>query len=435
MVSFNRRNFLKSATVSALTGSCYAAFMHENNAYAEETQSVKEAESIPKRNRCPYRDIQWETAYQVHTTTHGHATRQRELQKYLDRGFKFLTLSNYYPSAPYCPAVKMTYNYYKLHHTHPVMRAGKLTQGPFNWNEIVAPWIEQVDEKFRRSFPFKEGGPAFEPLPEGVLEAPNAEHHSFTDAGVHICAPGSAYASGTFDAHNDYKTMSNGKYNFGTGLPWREAFRKMFDGLIFPDGGGLTINHPVWSRLKKDLMMEMLEYDPRVLGIEVFNQSSGSSERYPWSDSYSEEHWDYALSHGCQCFGFFVPDWGYTEGVNVLLVPEMTVHECLRAYRLGNWYGAIKGRGILNFKSIHFKDSGNETDGEKMTGGVLSAETDKTAKFQIISALGVVHETVSEKLSFTVEKEDYARHVFLRIRAFATDDSGEILFSQPFMLG
>ncbi|MBR4372229.1 MAG: hypothetical protein IKS92_14350, partial [Victivallales bacterium] len=60
--------------------------------------------------------------------------------------------------------------------------------------------------------------------------------------------------------------------------------------------------------------------------------------------------------------------------------------------------------------------------------------TDKKARFQVISKQGVVSETESDKLEFKVAKEDYGKHIFLRIKAFATDDSGEIIYSQPFML-
>ena len=188
------------------------------------------------------------------------------------------------------------------------------------------------------------------------------------------------------------------------------------------DGGGVTINHPAWSRLKYDHMMELLDHDPRVLGIEVYNQGCVKSEMYPWSKAYCEDYWDYALGLGRQCFGFFVPDWSVTEGTNVLIVKEKTVHECLKAYRQGNWFGAIKGRGILNFTNIHFD------------GATLLAKTDKKARFQVISKQGVVSETESDKLDFKIAKEDYGKHIFLRIKAFATDDSGEIIYSQPFML-
>ena len=377
--------------------------------------------SVPERNRRPYADINWEKSFQVHTTSHGHCIRQEHLNAFLERGFGLLTMSNYYPSAPWYPASKMTENYYRLHHDFPVMVNGVRTDGPFDWNSILKPWIDDVEEKYRVEYPFKEGAPVFEPLPEGVLEAPNAEHHAFIGSPTHLCAPGSAYASGTFDARDFFKSMSHG-YHFGSGEPWRIAIDRMIDGLIYPDGGGVTINHPSWSRLERDHMMELLDYDPRVLGIEVFNQGAGNKTKYPWSDAYSEDYWDYALGLGRQCFGFFVPDWALTEGTNVLIVKEKTVHECLKAYRQGNWFGAIKGRGILNFTFIRF-------DGE-----TLLATTDKKARFQVISKQGVVAESESNTVEFKVEKEDYGKHIFLRIKAFATDDSGEIIFSQPFML-
>ncbi|MBR4222254.1 MAG: hypothetical protein IKR81_13925, partial [Victivallales bacterium] len=343
------------------------------------------------------------------------------LNAFLERGFGLLTISNYYPSAPYCPASKMTVNYYRVHHDFPVMVNGVRTDGPFDWNKILAPWVDELEEKYRSQYPFVEGGPLFKPLPEGTLEAPNAEHHSFVGSPTHMCAPGSAYASGTFDARDFFKTKTHG-YHYGTGEPWRKAIDRMIDGLIFADGGGVTINHPTWSRLKMEHMMEILDYDPRVLGIEVFNESAGDKNKYPWSDSYSEDYWDHALGLGRQCFGFFVPDWGVKEGTNVLIVKEKTVHECMKAYRQGNWFGAIKGRGLLNFTYIGF-------DGAK-----LQATTDKAARFQVISKEGVISETTGDKLEYSIAKDDYAKHTFLRIKAFATDDSGEIIFSQPFML-
>ena len=137
---------------------------------------------------------------------------------------------------------------------------------------------------------------------------------------------------------------------------------------------------------------------------------------------YSEDYWDYALGLGRQCFGFFTPDWGLKEGVNVLIVKEKSVYECLKAYRDGNWFGAIKGCGILNFTGIWF-------DGE-----TLRATTDKRARFQVISKQGIVSESEGDILEFRVARQEYAGHVFLRIKAFATDDSGEIIYSQPFML-
>ncbi len=40
-------------------------------------------------------------------------------------------------------------------------------------------------------------------------------------------------------------------------------------GLIDPEGGGITLNHPGG---KMDTYLEMLDFDSRVLGLEVWNQ-------------------------------------------------------------------------------------------------------------------------------------------------------------------
>lgn len=399
----NRRDFLK--------GTAAAAVLSGMN-----MQAIAAEKQVQPRNRRPYQNLDWDKIHQVHTTSHGHCVNQYMLDSYLKRGFEFLTLSNYYPSAPYCPGKSMTGYYYRLHHDFPVVVNGKLTPGPFDWNKIIAPWADELPEKFRSQYPFKEGGLIFPNFPEGILEAPNAEHHGFIGSTTHMCAPGSAYCSGTFDAHNDFKTMSKGGYHFGTGLPWKQAIDKMIEGLIYPDGGGVTINHPNWSKLKQEHVDEILDYDPRVLGIEVFNQTTNPDE------AYSEDYWDATLASGRQCFGFFVPDWNRTEGVNVLLVPEKNVHECLKAYRNGNFYGAIKGCGKLTFKKISF-------DGEWFT-----VEMDKVARIELISKRGVISKAQAQKFEYCVAPSDFAAHGYLRLKAYALDGSDEILFTQPIML-
>lgn len=371
------------------------------------------AQSQPGRNPRPYQGLDWASAHQVLTTTHIHVSNQKKLDIFLKRGFEFFTLSNYYPSAPYYPMSAMRVGQFRVRQEHAVVKNGVLTPGPFEWNDILAPWIDQVDEEYRKSYPFKVGGPMFTDLPPGLMEAPNAEHHSFTNTRAHINAPGSLYASGTFDARNRFLSAKHG-YNFGTGLPWQTAFANMLEQLLIPDGGGITINHPHWSGLTDENIAEMLDFDPRVLGIEVFNQSCGRVGK-----AWSEEHWDRVLATGRQCFGFFVPDHATTEGVNVLLVKEKTAADCLRAYRLGNWYGALKGSG-LRFQKI------------ACDGKVLTVECDRDANIQIISKLGVVAEKQASALTFPITEP--AQHVYLRAKATAVDDSGEILFSQPFMM-
>jgi hypothetical protein len=398
-------------------------------ASAPRVRATSAKSGVPERNRRPYDGLDWSNVVKVKTTSHGHCTSQWWLNQYLKRGLELITMSNYYPSAPWCPAANMTENYYKLHHTFPVMVNGVRRDGPFDWNAIIDPWKSELSADYAKDFPFVEGGRIFQSLPAGILEAPNAEHHRFLledgsiATNLHMCSPGSTFASGTFDAHNYYKTLSHG-YNYGSGEYWGTAIDRMIDGMVYPDGGGVTINHPSWTKLDRYLMAEILDWDPRVLGIEVIEGKGYNSESY----------WDWALSTGRQCFGFFVPDWWVDQkvfGANILCVPEKTVHECMKAYRLGNFYGAKNAQDELAFTSISFNDGEGGTK-------TISATTDKTARFEIITSHGVVKETTGTSVTWSSEMDGEWQgpkyHIFARVKAYATDGSGEELFSQPFML-
>ena len=115
-------------------------------------------------------------------------------------------------------------------------------------------------------------------------------------------------------------------------------------------------------------------------------------------------------------------------GVTVLVTPERTVHACLKAYRDGNFYGAKRGLNELKFTRISFG------------GTTVEAETDKPARLEVITGLGVVKsEKKSTAIKWTMDKEyEWSgprndAHIFARIKAYALDGSGEELFSQPFM--
>ena len=107
----------------------------------------------PPRNRRPYAGLDWQKVQRVKTTSHGHCMDQKFMDAYLERGFGLLTLSNYYPSAPGLPAAKMTKNYYRLHHEHPVMVNGKRVDGPFDWNSIVGPWKGEMSDADAKRWP------------------------------------------------------------------------------------------------------------------------------------------------------------------------------------------------------------------------------------------------------------------------------------------
>ena len=188
-------------------------------------------------------------------------------------------------------------------------------------------------------------------------------------------------------------------------------------GLVDPLGGGVTINHPRWSKFAYDAPLKYLDHDPRVLGMEVINGK--------YRD---EDYWDHALKTGRQCFGFFVPDWSLWNGCNVLLVKERTVSACLRAYREGNFYGAVHG-GRVQFTNLVFN------------GRTIEAATDKPVKFELISAQGKVAETTGKEFSFKVPASAQS-HVYFRLKAYLVDGSGNVLpeadgdtlYGQPFMV-
>jgi hypothetical protein len=428
-----RKEFLAaSAAMMAAGGSRFVATAADGMKPVLPASTLNPQPSTPApRNRHPYKGIDWATAHQIRSTTHVHCKTQADLDVILKRN-DFLTLSNYYPSAPWWPLSKMTENYYRVHHDFPVMVKGQRVEGPFDWNKVVGQWVKELPPERQQEYPFKEGGQIFGPLPEGVLEAPNAEHHNFFgDDGkrivrLHLNAPGSAFASGTFDQWQKrmFQTGVRGGYDFGSGEHWRTAVDRMIEGLIYPDGGGVTINHPKWSSHDRMFLLKMLDYDPRILGIEVVEGGANKSEAY----------WDWVLATGRQCFGFFVPDHSIRRkdgafGVNVLVTPERSVHACLKAYREGNFYGALHGLNELKFTRIAFN------------GTTVEAETDKPARFTVITGLGVVKNVArGTSVKWTLEKEsDWSgsrkdAHIFARIKAYALDGSGEELFTQPYML-
>ena len=103
------------------------------------------------------------------------------------------------------------------------------------------------------------------------------------------------------------------------------------------------------------------------------------------------------------------------------------MHECLKAYRQGNFYGSLHAMGELRFTSVAFD------------GRTVSASTDGPAKLQVITAMGVVKETRGVSISWTVPTGMYfdngpKMNVFARVKAYAADGSDEIIWSQPFML-
>ncbi len=331
-------------------------------------------------------------------------------------GLEFATFSNYYPSTPYWP-------YQSVHE-----KAVQLYQNGYIQDGVYHP--ERID--FRQKFaewgedcsilPADEGARLFPDGPADLLEAPNAEHHCFSDYNVylHITAPGSTFSSGNYYSRRNQILDKHG-IHMGTAMPWRQAFQCMFDNLIVPDGGGVVINHPHWSHLPHKFLCDMLDFDARVLGMEVINADCGAD-----FTSAAESQWDEVLGTGRQCYGFWTQDHlkldlGELRGRCILMPEERSVESCLKAYRQGRFYGAIKGHG-LNFESVTFD------------GRTLRVRCDKEAIILLMTHQGVEVELwTGRELVYTVKDEDRSKHVFLRATAL-DQQSGEKLFTQAFML-
>ena len=98
-----RREFVGGAALAAVSAGATMA------AGAAATEPAKPPADKP-RNRRPYAGLDWSKVIRVKTTSHGHCPTQWYLDQYLKRGFGLITMSNYYPSAPWWPASKMTKN-------------------------------------------------------------------------------------------------------------------------------------------------------------------------------------------------------------------------------------------------------------------------------------------------------------------------------------
>ncbi len=385
----------------------------------------------------PYESLDWLSAIRVPSTPHMHLSApwedpplsaQLRLENAYRHGLRHFPVSNYYPSAPCMPGTRLSD--FRLRQSWSTTRDGVPVPAPINWNEIIT-WKDELPEELRRQLPFQESGPLFPDLPADILLSKNAEHHSFTNSSSHITCPGSALCSGNFDARSRFRLSEHG-FPVGYAGTWQDAFTEMIAQLDFPDGGGIIIAHPTWSRMADAAVEEMLAFHPCVLGMEIYNDgvATGIREgRYPPEEGepdpgYSIHMWDRILSRGRRCLGFCVPDHNVGEQANwlgriILLVPAFTEHACLLAYRNGHFYGCLIGDGlaITEFTATPLR---------------VSVAANAAARFRFI---------VDGNLAKTVEGRGAAYEVpetngvpeLTYVRVEVEGDSGERLFLQPVM--
>jgi hypothetical protein len=415
-----RRDFLRKITGGgALLASLSPGSM--NNTAGMAASASTALSNGPYRVDNPYEDVQWEAIQYILSATHVHIENQEKLDKYYQHfGLRHFPISNYYPSAPTYPIGSIRYNQYAVQQDFPNVVEGTLQQGPFHWNDILmkgpGAWADTLPADVKTHLPFQLGDVIFRNVPKDIVVSPNAEHHSFTNAPLHACAPGSLYASGNFDVHDVFKTQEHG-YAIGTGLPWEEAFRKMLEKLLFADAGGITINHPLWSGLSLEQVTKMLDFDERVLGIEVYNDTCVTGYGDPYR-GWAHQLWDQVLRSGRRCLGFFVPDHTIGRGKNMLLVPSFTEHECLKAYRKGAFFGVLDGSG-LRFTYIG------------LAGDELRVSVNNRAAIRVITNKGITQKGPGPDMVYKIPMAANGKPDIGYVRVEANDDTSEQIFSQP----
>ncbi len=381
----------------------------------------------------PYAGVNWEEARRVPSATHMHLGNQTQLENAYRYGIRHFPISNYYPSVPYDDNTRRSD--FTLRQWWPATRDGRGIEPPINWNDIVN-WQDELEEPHRSQLPFEETDLLYSAIPEDVILSHNAEHHGFSNSQAHICSPGSSFASGTFDVHNKFQLNQHG-FPVGFGDTWQAAFAGMIDGLDHADGGGITINHPTWfSKFSDEQVLEMLDFDDRVLGIEIYNDYSGKRDWFEKADyeapdeiepGFSLNMWDRVLSTGRRCWGFCVPDHSAAGGGNwrgrcMLVVHECTEHACLKAYRDGSFYGCLTGEGpyVQSFEAT-----------ETSVSVTLSA----AAEIRFVADAVVVKTGQGDEGAFAVPQKDGSAAVsYVRVEV-RDEDSGERLFLQPVRYG
>ena len=273
---------------------------------------------------------------QIIGVTHAHCKTQLAFDRLYNGGVRHFAISNYYPSSPVYPLNSM-----------------------------------------------------FSDVPADAISCPNAEFAHFVQSptSFHMNGLGSMWSAG-----NDIDTSPD--------IGWRESIVRMLGNLLYADAGGVTINHPIWSRLPFGQCIEVLDFDDRVLGIEILNTSVANLEA-------GILLWDKILKTGRRCFGFCVPDH-YSENHDEWVGRESILanadnYSCLKAYRKGAFYSRIKNTNLI-FTSIN------------ATKTNLSVTTANANSIKIITNNGAF-ETQGNSAIYNFKQSDvYARAEAIRMK-------------------
>lgn len=274
------------------------------------------------------------------------------------------------------------------------------------------PIDEDVKHGSRPVYPASDF-PELGDVPVDALLAPNAEHFGHTDISYDWCSLGSTHST---PGHNPTGT--------GSLQTWRQNMDSIISALLYPDGGGVVIAH----NDDGEFIAHALDHDPRVLGMEIWNDKRARRLDYAPGGGRYWSTWDAVLSTGRRCWGFGAVDgtsWrertyagsdimppGPSLGRNVLLVDSFTEQNALEAYRKGAFYVQLDDATEtgLNILSYAYSDS------------VLSVETAGATQIRWYTKNGLVRTSDGPNDSYAVGLDD----VFVRAEVDAdgiTDNS------------
>ena len=283
---------------------------------------------------------------QIIGVTHAHCVSQAEFERLYGGGIRHFAISNYYPSAPVYPLSEL-----------------------------------------------------FSDVPDDAISCPNAEFAHFTSSptSLHLNGVGSTWSAGNEEDTSPHKG-------------WRESVGNILENLLYSDGGGVTLNHPVWSGLPFKKCIEILDFDNRILGIEIINTNTDNLTE-------SLALWDAILATGRKCYAFAVPDhYAQTHSIWVgfeSILSESDNHSCLQAYRNGAFYSRVKNTNLV-FTGI------------SVEGSTLTVTTDNANSIQLITNNGT-QETQGNSATYTFGRND----VYVRAEALNNDDR---IFSNAIIL-
>lgn len=263
-------------------------------------------------------------------------------------------------------------------------------------------------------------------VPADIVESPNTEIRYFGDFSLHFLTIGCEYRSTDNPDFQFYD--ENGDLRAGPLLSERhhgEIIDYVLTKLRYEDGGGLVVAHPQRYPTFREIV-RFLDYHPLVIGIEVWNLRSGTN--YDRFESDSFDMWDNILKTGRECIGTFGTDIGTwteeTKGRAVLLVDEEDDYNAMKAYRKGNFFGAMKGG--LHFTNIQAGENSIfiETDGADKITFIYY----KLNKLSGIDVQEQRFETTfdSDSAQLNVDKD----FIYARVVAEKGDES---IYSQAFM--